>query len=467
MSAVAIATDTLEQLDLGLVQVHAANPRSDVGDLTDLTASIKEVGVVEPIVVVRRDGHFEAVAGSRRLAAAKKAGLKQIPARVMDLDEAKAAAIALIENLQRKDLNPLEEANGYAKYIALTGCQQKELAAKVGKAPSTIANALRLLDAAPQIQTALEKGEITAAHARVVMSLPEKALPLVDLKKDVSVSELTEQARSAQRAFATVERIRGAIEKAEAAGKSVTWVHDTIYVAGAEIDLARAFGEPKKKLAGMPGRGYAVPDLSTHSQLCGCAAVAIGYNGDLVPACVSPAGWKKCDAQARKELGHASPAKRKKAKTADDRRKEAERDTKAAIREADEALNFKKLQKYHPLKTDLPAALLKGGIAGEPARLVLFGQVVENSAGSNESKTWEVELWKKIAKLPLNAVREYVTKWAVAGALEEIRSTNRYKSYGSTATGLGQNNASVITQLVNAHYGVRAKAKKSAKRKAA
>ena len=450
------AAEQIQLIDLKDLTVHPANPRKNAGDITELAASIEQLGVLQPVVAVRHNGVYQVVAGSRRLAAAKKAGLKAIPTRVMELDEAQATAAALIENLQRKDLDPLEEAEGYRSWLSLTGKTQKELAAAVSRAPSTIANALRLLEAPKPIRDALERGDITAAHAKVAMSLPEKALSLVDLKAGVSVKELEQQAKVAQRSHTAVERIRAAIEKAEKAGKVVTWADRELWIGGAEVDLKRAFGEPKKKLAGVLGRGYGVPDKAVHAQVCDCDAVALTYNGDLVPACVSPTGWKKAEDRARKNMGKASPSVRKKAKTAEDRKREVERDTKAAIAEAAAALDFKKLRSYHPLKTNVAPGLLKGGIAGEPARLVLFGEVIQNSAGANKSKTWEVELWKKIAKLPLKAVREYVTKWAVAAALEEIRETNRYGAYGTTG-GLGRNNATVITQLVNAHYGVKAK----------
>lgn len=140
------ATGELKQIRLADLKVHDLNPRSDVGDLSELEASIRANGVLEPIVVVRSNGHYEIVAGSRRAAAAKRAQLVEIPAVVRDMDERQIAAAALVENLQRKDLAPLEEAEGYQRYIELTGASQADLAKAVGKAPSTIANALRLLD---------------------------------------------------------------------------------------------------------------------------------------------------------------------------------------------------------------------------------------------------------------------------------------------------------------------------------
>src|SRR5258708_2907115 len=121
----------LQLLDLSTLEVSKHNPRSVVGDLTELSASIKEIGVIEPIVAVRRNGGFDIIAGSRRWAAAKKAGLTQIPARILELDDAQAMAASLIENLQRKDLEPLEEAEAFRKYLQLTGVTQAELGKRV------------------------------------------------------------------------------------------------------------------------------------------------------------------------------------------------------------------------------------------------------------------------------------------------------------------------------------------------
>ena len=463
------AVEQIQLIDVGKLEIHPSNPRKQMGDLDELGASIRSAGLIEPIVAVQHNGKYQIVAGSRRLAAARKAKIESLPVRVMDLDQAQAMAAALIENLQRKDLEPLEQAEAFRGWLALTGKTQKELAEVVGLAASTVANALRLLDAAPAIQKALERGDITAAHARVAMSLPEKALSMVDLKKDVSVHELEDQAKDAQRSFSAVERMRQAVEKAEAAGKVVTW--DTrggdqeLWIGSAHVNLQRAFGEPKKELAGIFERGYGV-SRETHDVVCECEAVAISKGGNLVGACVSPTGWKKAEARARKNMGKASPAKRKKAKTAEDRKRELERDTKAAIAEATAALDGHKLGKWHPLKLNVAPTLLKGGIGTEPGRLALFGYVVQYSSGDNKSKTWEVQLWKKVAGMPLKVVREQLTKWAVAAAFERIDDTNRHKAYGTKGTPLGTNNATIIRGLVNAHYGVRAKAKAKAKKKA-
>src|SRR5712691_8179475 len=118
-----MTTQVVEQIqliDLKDLEVHPSNPRKNVGDIDELAASIKEIGLLQPVVAVRHNGVYQVVAGSRRLAAAKKAGLKDIPTRVMELDEAQAQAASLIENLQRKDLEPLEEAEGYRSWLAIT-----------------------------------------------------------------------------------------------------------------------------------------------------------------------------------------------------------------------------------------------------------------------------------------------------------------------------------------------------------
>jgi ParB/RepB/Spo0J family partition protein len=454
----------VQEIPISQTTVSSRNPREQKfsGEEFDgLVESVRAQGVIQPVIAVRENGHFEVVDGSRRLAAAKRAGRTTIPAIVRELEitEQEVAEIALTANLQRKDLTPLEEARGYKGWLDLTKKTQAELAKRVGKAPSTIANALRLLDAAPAIQKALEKGDITAAHAKVAMSVPEKALGLVDLKKDVSVHELEEQAREAQRSFTAVERIRAAIAKAEASGKVVTWQtrsqygdhRATIWLGGIEVDVARTFGEPKKKLAGILGRGYNVVERATHDIDCTCDAVALNSNGDLVAACVSPTGWKKAQARARENMGRATPAQRKKAKTAEQRRKDAARDLKTSQKTAASALESPdRWRSVDPKKID--ERYLRGGLAGEPARLALFGKAARVSG---RGKVWKVELWKKITAMPLKDVRERVARLAVASAFGEIRYAGSYGGPPVSAT---------IRRLVEEHYAPRKAKKKGAKR---
>ncbi len=144
--------------------------------LAELADSVRQKGILQPILVERAgEGSYRIVAGERRFRAAQLAGLAEVPVLVRSFTEAERLEVALIENVQREDLNPLEEAAAYQQLISLSGLSQEELARRVGKKRSTVANALRLLKLSPVLQAALERGELTAGHARAVLSLVNPA----------------------------------------------------------------------------------------------------------------------------------------------------------------------------------------------------------------------------------------------------------------------------------------------------
>ena len=145
--------------------------RFDETELATLTASIREHGVLQPILVTETVDGYQLVAGERRWRAARAAGLERIPAIVRHLDEVHQLEIALIENLQREDLDPIESANGFRRLIDEFGLSQEQVATRVGKARSTVANTLRLLDLAPVVQAAVIDRSITEGHARALGGL--------------------------------------------------------------------------------------------------------------------------------------------------------------------------------------------------------------------------------------------------------------------------------------------------------
>ena len=154
-------------------------PRKEfsVSSLEELAASIKEYGVLQPINVRKiGDSGYELVSGERRLRASKLAGMSYVPAVIIEVIEQDSAVIALIENLQREDLNFMEEAEGYHNLINDHGMTQEELAKKVGKKQSTIANKLRLLKLNKSIKRTILENELTERHARALLKLPEEAL---------------------------------------------------------------------------------------------------------------------------------------------------------------------------------------------------------------------------------------------------------------------------------------------------
>ena len=144
----------------------------DETQLSELSDSIKQNGVLQPILVRKKGDKYEIVAGERRYQASKLAGLKEIPAIVREIDDAEVFQLALIENLQRSDLTPIEEARGYRQLLDTKGLTQEGLAKILSKSRSAIANTLRLMDLPQEVQDMMEEDQITAGHARAILAVP-------------------------------------------------------------------------------------------------------------------------------------------------------------------------------------------------------------------------------------------------------------------------------------------------------
>lgn len=168
----------LKEIAIDLMDRGEMQPRVDMREdaLQDLADSIKSQGLAQPILVrPKPGGRFEIVAGERRWRAAQLAGLQQIPAVIRDLDDTKATALALIENMQREDLNPMEESRGLFKLKQQTECTHQELATMVGKSRTTITNLMRLMELEVDVQKLLESRAIEMGHARALLGLSGKA----------------------------------------------------------------------------------------------------------------------------------------------------------------------------------------------------------------------------------------------------------------------------------------------------
>ena len=170
----AVTTDALIPLDS--IRPNKGQPRKsfDEAALDELTDSIRQHGVLQPILLRKTGRTYEIVAGERRYQAAKKAGLSEIPAVVREISDADIFKLALIENLQREDLNPIEEAMGFRTLIKETGMTQGELGKVLSKSRPAIANALRLLDLPDEVQEMLADGRITAGHARAILAVADE-----------------------------------------------------------------------------------------------------------------------------------------------------------------------------------------------------------------------------------------------------------------------------------------------------
>lgn len=166
------------ELDIQSVRPNPGQPRKEFDSerLDELAASITEHGIVQPIVVRKKDDGYEIVAGERRWRGAQRAGLAKIPALVRELTESEAMEIALIENLQRADLNPLEEAEAYKVLQESFRLTQEELAKRLGKSRSQIANTLRLLQLSAPVRTEVREGRLSMGHAKVLLGVEDEAL---------------------------------------------------------------------------------------------------------------------------------------------------------------------------------------------------------------------------------------------------------------------------------------------------
>lgn len=173
------AEENLLELDIDLVMPNPEQPRTRFTEenLAELAQSIRENGIIQPIVVRRKDnGKYEIVAGERRWRAAQKAELLKVPAVVKEVSDDKILEIALIENIQRQELNAVEEAKAYRKLIDTLGLTQESVAQRVGKDRVAVTNSLRLLRLPTDIQSLLEEGKLTAGHARALLSIEDKEL---------------------------------------------------------------------------------------------------------------------------------------------------------------------------------------------------------------------------------------------------------------------------------------------------
>lgn len=169
-----VGNEVLE-LSISAIQPNPNQPRTDMDEdgIAELADSVRKVGVLQPIIVRPHGDGYQIIAGERRWRAAKAAGLDRVPVRVMSTTETEALAIALIENLQRSDLNAIEEARGYRRLIGEYGMTQAELADRVSKSRSAVTNTLRLLDLPEDIQELLYTNQLSAGHARAILAVQD------------------------------------------------------------------------------------------------------------------------------------------------------------------------------------------------------------------------------------------------------------------------------------------------------
>ena len=199
-------------IDINKIEPNKSQPRKNFSEssLEELAQSIKQYGVIQPIIVKKSSGGYELVAGERRWRASKIAGIKEIPAIIKDYDEDKLFEIALVENLQREDLNPIEEAMGYSKLSDNFGLSQEEISKRVGKSRSAVANSIRLLSLDDNTQALVKSGKLSAGHARTI-------IPVDDEKQRLELAErIIEEELSVRETENIVKKILESKEKKSA-----------------------------------------------------------------------------------------------------------------------------------------------------------------------------------------------------------------------------------------------------------
>ncbi len=186
------------EVPVGKILPGAMQPRNGMDDdsLNELAESIRENGIMQPLVVRPREGGYELIAGERRWRAAQMAGLARVPIVIRDVDDRTALELALVENLQRENLDPIEEARGYAQLMEQFDLKQEEVAVKVGKSRATVANSLRLIKLPPEVQAYIRDGRLSSGHAKAILGLKNAkdqiAAAKRAIKKELSVRQTEE-----------------------------------------------------------------------------------------------------------------------------------------------------------------------------------------------------------------------------------------------------------------------------------
>ena len=234
----------VEEIKLELIVAKEDQPRKDFDEesLLDLAKSIEIHGVIQPILVRKSDDKFEIIAGERRYRASKLAKLEEIPAIIMDVDSENAAKLALIENIQREDLNPIEEASAYKQLMNDFKLKQEELAKTIGKSRAYISNSLRLLNLDDQVISYLYNGQLTTGHGKVLLGIKDPSDQRILAKKIIdtglNVRDTEEE----------VKTVKGKVKNKGDRSSRVTIVDP--YMNDLEEELMRSLGTKVKLIPG-------------------------------------------------------------------------------------------------------------------------------------------------------------------------------------------------------------------------
>ena len=246
---IADTRERVERVPLDRIRPCSFQPRKHFSaeTLRELADSIKEQGIVQPLIVRERGGFYELIAGERRWRASQLLGLAEVPVIVRQADDRAVLELALIENLQRENLNPIEEAHGYAQLIEQFALKQEEVATKVGKSRAVVANALRLLKLIPAIQDAIRDGLLSVGHAKVILGLESEK------QQKLAAERIQKDGLNVRQTEVLVARLQAGGTGAKTPGVGKSLAHDA-NVIDLENRLREKFGT-KVRLKYHQGKG--------------------------------------------------------------------------------------------------------------------------------------------------------------------------------------------------------------------
>lgn len=235
--AVAEPTGSTDEVSLDRIQQNPNQPRKsfDKDELASLSESVKNHGILQPLVVRQTPEGYQLVAGERRLRAARDAGLNKVPIRIVDFNDQQVLEAALVENIQRSDLNPIEKAQGFKEYLDRFQMSHEQLAQRLGLARTSITNLVNLLEMAPEVQEGVRLGQISEAHAKLIKGIKNKDKQVLLFKQIVAMGlsvKATETLVRAQKDGASNEAI-------EEGAKNGNAVEKTAHVRGLEDELRK------------------------------------------------------------------------------------------------------------------------------------------------------------------------------------------------------------------------------------
>lgn len=242
-------SEELLEIDIDLIDPNSAQPRTNFNEerLNDLAQSIRSNGIVQPLLVRRRGARYQLIAGERRWRAAQRANLQRVPAVVRDIPDDKLLELALIENIQRQELNAIEEAHAYKRLIETLGLTQETVAQRVGRDRSFITNYLRLLRLPDDIQRLVEDDKITMGHARALLGIDD-----ADTQRRIA-ENIIDQSLSVRETERTIKRIIAGATPSAATQPLVT--RDDANIRAAETKLRRRLGTQVRVMPSQAGVG--------------------------------------------------------------------------------------------------------------------------------------------------------------------------------------------------------------------